>query len=59
MVRWEYRPGSTIFLVWSQGRDESLDGASRFSADRDYRDLFAAHPDNTFLIKASFWFNPQ
>jgi hypothetical protein len=59
VVRWEYRPGSTIFLVWSQGRDESLDGASRFSADRDYRDLFAAHPDNTFLIKASFWFNPQ
>ncbi|HJU91119.1 MAG TPA: DUF5916 domain-containing protein [Gemmatimonadaceae bacterium] len=59
VVRWEYRPGSTIFLVWAQGRDESLDGASNFALSRDYRDLFSAHPDNTFLIKASFWFNPQ
>jgi len=24
---------------------------------RDYEDLFALHPNNTFLIKASYWFN--
>jgi hypothetical protein len=58
VVRWEYRPGSTIFFVWQQGRDHSADGASEFRAERDYRNLFEAHPDNTFLVKASFWLNP-
>jgi hypothetical protein len=58
VVRWEYRPGSTIFFVWSQGRDESLDGASSFELGRDSRDLIELHPNNVFLIKASYWFNP-
>ena len=56
VVRWEYRPGSTLFFVWQQGRD-SRDTSGDFRVDRDYRDLFRAHPDNTFLIKASYWFN--
>ena len=58
MLRWEYRPGSTLFLVWSQGRSDFLSDATRFDFRRDYRDLFALHPDNTFLVKASYWFNP-
>jgi hypothetical protein len=58
VVRWEYRPGSTIFFVWSQGRDAFIDGASRFDFGRDSRDLLELHPDNVFLIKASYWFNP-
>ncbi len=56
-MRWEYRPGSTLFLVWTQGRqdDRNLDG--RQSWTRDYRDLFALHPDNTFLVKFAYWLN--
>ena len=56
VLRWEYRPGSTLFFVWQQGRD-SRDTAGDFRVARDYRDLFRAHPNNTFLVKASYWFN--
>ena len=55
VLRWEYRPGSSIFVVWQQGREQSDRNYGQFAAQRDYRDLFRAHPDNTFLIKASYW----
>ena len=58
VLRWEYRPGSTLFLVWSQGRSAFDSQASEFDFSRDTRDLFRQHPDNTFLVKASYWFNP-
>ena len=57
VVRWEYRPGSALFLVWSQGRDQDDRNLGTFAPVRDYRDLFAARPDNTLLIKASYWFS--
>ena len=55
VVRWEYRPGSSIFVVWQQGREQYDRNYGQFAARRDYRDLFRAHPDNTLLIKASYW----
>jgi len=57
VVRWEYRPGSAIFLVWSQGRDQDDRNLGTFAPVRDYRYLFAARPDNTLLLKASYWFS--
>ncbi|MEJ7811181.1 MAG: DUF5916 domain-containing protein [Gemmatimonadaceae bacterium] len=57
VARWEYRPGSTLFVVWSQGRDQFDLNPGTFRSGRDLRDLFGTHPDNTFLIKASYWFN--
>ena len=57
VLRWEYRPGSTLFLVWAQGRT-SDDSFERFDLRRSVRTLFERHPENTFLIKASYWFNP-
>jgi hypothetical protein len=57
VVRWEYRPGSTLFLVWAHGRDGPLNENLNESWPRDYRDLFALHPDNTFLIKVAYWLN--
>ena len=57
VLRWEYRPGSTLYAVWAQGRyQDHLDPGS-FDVGRDGRNLFMAHPDNTFLIKASYWFS--
>lgn len=56
VVRWEYRPGSTLFVVWQHGRDRGrsqLQGSWR----DDYSDLFNLHPDNTFLIKVAYWLN--
>ena len=56
VLRWEYRPGSTLFVVWQQGRDQGNRDPGRFDAWRDYRNLFGARPDNTLLVKASYWF---
>ena len=58
VVRWEYRPGSVLFFVWQQGRDLGLGAPTDFDLRRDLGDLFALPPNNTFLIKASYWFNP-
>lgn len=57
VMRWEYRPGSTLFMVWGQGREQSNIDRGTFGGWRDYRNLFRAHPANTFLIKASYWFS--
>ena len=57
VMRWEYRPGSTLFLVWGQGREQGDIDRGNFRGFRDYQNLFSAHPANTFLIKASYWFS--
>jgi len=56
VVRWEYRPGSAVFLVWQQQR-ENLDHPGELNFIRDLDDLFRASGDHIFLIKASFWMN--
>ncbi|MDQ2929684.1 MAG: carbohydrate binding family 9 domain-containing protein [Gemmatimonadota bacterium] len=57
VVRWEYRPGSALFLVWTQQRQGDLGLAGEETFAGDYRGLFNLHPDNTFLVKMSYWFN--
>jgi hypothetical protein len=57
VIRWEYQPGSTLYLVWQQARDESWRDLGTFDAERDYRNLFRARPDNTLLMKVSYWMN--
>ncbi len=57
VLRWEYRPGSTLFVVWSQGRADSRPASGTRSLMGDFGDLFDLHPDNTFLVKASYWLN--
>jgi len=54
VLRWEYRPGSTVFLIWQQNRSDRLgDGDFRFR--RDLSDVFTAPGTNVFLIKATYW----
>lgn len=56
VLKWEFRPGSTLYAVWSQHRsDASRRGA--FSYGDEYRQLLSAHPDDTFLVKMSYWFS--
>ncbi|MGH7482963.1 MAG: DUF5916 domain-containing protein [Longimicrobiales bacterium] len=55
VLRWEYRPGSTLYVVWTHGRHDSRSDYSDRSWTGDYRDLFELHPDNTFLIKVAYW----
>jgi hypothetical protein len=56
VVRWEYSPGSTLYLVWSQGRT-SFDSNGVFSYGSDMKDLFGIVPHNVFLLKFSYWFS--
>jgi hypothetical protein len=54
VFRWEYRPGSALYFVWTQQRaDQAPIGDFDFARDRSA--LFTAHPDNIFLVKASWW----
>jgi hypothetical protein len=57
VIRWEYTPGSTVFLVWSQSRQNTdllnLDGDFGQGLD----DLFATQPEDVILIKFSKWFS--
>ncbi len=57
VVRWEFRPGSTMFVVWQHGREDSAGQASTQSWLRDYSDLFSLHPNNIFLLKMAYWLN--
>ena len=57
VFRWEYRPGSTLFVVWSQGRHASTGVAGPRSLGGDLADLFTLVPDNSFLVKLSYWIN--
>ena len=58
VLRWEYRPGSTLFLVWSQGRQGFDPRPHEFDFGQARSDLFSLHPENTLLLKVSYWFNP-
>jgi hypothetical protein len=54
VFRWEYRPGSTLFLVWTQQREDSeTDGTFGLGPAR--RLLFNARPDNVFALKLTYW----
>jgi len=53
VLRWEYKPGSSLFLVWSQGRTEGTEHGD-FAFHRDVNNLFAKHPQDIFLVKVSY-----
>ena len=56
VVRWEYLPGSIVYLVWSQGRTNST-SEGIFSFGDNMKDLFGVVPHNVFLVKLSYWFS--
>jgi hypothetical protein len=64
VLRWEWKPGSTLFIVWQQRRSDSLDcdeiarcGRGEFDVGRDVRALFDTGPENVFMIKMNYWLN--
>jgi hypothetical protein len=59
VLRYEYRPGSTVFVVWSHGRSQYLQDGS-FGVRRDFGRLFddaLAPPTNVLLVKVNYWLN--
>ena len=54
VLRWEYRPGSTMFFVWSSRCASDIVDPT-FSANRDVRHLCQGPSDNIFAVKANYW----
>jgi len=54
VLRWEYRPGSALFVVWQQERS-GFEPIGDFSTSRDVGDIFRTVPTNVFLVKATYW----
>lgn len=55
VLRWEFRPGSTLFFVWTQERSGE-DSVGDFDFGRARRAVFHQRPMNVFQIKATYWF---
>jgi len=67
VLRWEWREGSTLYLVWQQRRISSLTNlgpngsdpwVGSFDLGRDAGDMFGTPADNIFAIKVNYWLNP-
>jgi len=56
VLRWEFRPGSTIYLVWTQNGSES-ENLGDFEFGHSLSRLVDLRLDNIFLIKFSYWWN--
>ena len=54
VLRWEYLPGSTLFVVWNL---RTFDGArpGEFRPWTDLRDVFSADGTHVFMIKLNYW----
>ena len=54
VLRWEYRPGSTVFFVWTQDRT-GTNAVGNFDFTRDRLALLRDRPTNVFQIKVNYW----
>jgi hypothetical protein len=55
VLRWEYHPGSTVFVLWSHGQTNTADDG-RFQLGRDLADLLKSGEENLVMVKANYWF---
>lgn len=55
VARWEFRPGSNIYLVWSQDRTAFMMPGDA-SATRTLWNLRQVAPENVLMLKFSYWF---
>ena len=56
VVRWEYTPGSALYVVWSQGRTSDSDVYDD-SLDHNFDALWRSAARNVFLVKLQHWFS--
>lgn len=50
---WEYAPGSTLFVVWNEGRQGNGETGGSTSFSGDLQELARLHPTNTVLVQMS------
>jgi len=56
VMRWEYKPGSTLFFVWYLSQTDFA-RPGQFSPLRDLGSAFSADATHVFMVKASYWLN--
>jgi hypothetical protein len=56
VMRWEYKPGSTLFFVWYLSQADFA-RPGQFSPIRDLGSAFGADATHIFMVKASYWLN--
>jgi hypothetical protein len=56
VLRWEYMPGSTLYLVWTQDRSDN-GRTSEFDPSSSFDRLVNARANNIFLAKVTYYFN--
>lgn len=56
VIRWEYKTGSSIYLIWSQGASDYIEN-SAMDYTKDMRNLFRTNIDNVILLKFSYLLN--
>ncbi len=54
VLRWEFRLGSTMYLIWQQRREGSGD-PNLFVRPRSLTDAISATGENFFALKFSYW----
>jgi len=54
VLRWEYMAGSTLFLVWTQSR-EDVEPTGDFRFGNSFNNLLSVKPDNIFMLKITYW----
>ena len=58
VLRWEWRAGSTLYLVWQQDRESEIFAPFRTSAGDMFSSL-GQDGDNFFALKVTYWFSPN
>lgn len=56
VARWEFRPGSTLYLVWNSSKF-SYKYSDDYSVTNTYKDIFNVGSSNVFMIKFNYWFS--
>ncbi len=56
VLRWEYLPGSVLYLVWTQTRSDQ-EALGEFQFNNSFRRMWTIHPDNIFILKFTYWLN--
>ncbi|MBI4538918.1 MAG: hypothetical protein HY704_05330 [Gemmatimonadetes bacterium] len=57
VLRWEYRPGSALYLVWTQRRSD-MEDRPEFRIGDSLERLWRAKPENILMLKATYWWSP-
>ena len=55
ILKWEYRPGSSLFLVWQQQRDHFEVTDNDLNLNGGFQKLIDSQSVNTFMVKFAYW----